>query len=174
MTAGPPVTLVFTRVEAVHLRGLIGQFVDLLIDTKDAAADPAVARLVPSAYPDDSAAAEQFRATTQAELLRRRTDDAAVALADLTSAGELTLDGATTSDGLDNSAFEAALAEVEIVLDRDRLGAWLRTLSAVRLVLASRLGIVEEDDHDESDPRFAVYEWLAARLDALVRAAETD
>ncbi|MBZ4486167.1 DUF2017 domain-containing protein [Microbacterium sp. cx-55] len=161
----PPETVVLelTRVEAVHLRGLVDQFVDLLSDAPDAAADPAIARLVPSAYPDDPAAAAQFRSSTQPELLRRRTDEAAMVLADLSVAGH--------ADDLAHDGPEDALAEFVIRLDRERTGAWLRTLAAVRLVLAARLGIQSEDDHEPSDARYGVYEWLGYRLDGLTRAA---
>ncbi len=43
-----------------------------------------------------------------------------------------------------------------------------------RLVLATRLGIRSDDDHDPADPRFGVYDWLGYRLDGLVQAATAD
>ncbi len=157
------VVITFTRVEAVHLRGLVGQFVDLLSDA-DAASDPAVSRLTPSAYPDDAASADQFRAATRADLLRRRSEEAATVLADLASAGEL--------DPADDHAFDEALTQMEISLEPRQVAAWLRTLNAVRLVLAERLGIDDEDDHPADDPRFGVYEWLGYRLELLIGATE--
>jgi hypothetical protein len=164
MTRAPgTVVLELTRIEAVHLRGLVDQFVDLLNSTPDAATDPAVARLVPSAYPDDAEAAAEFRAVTQPDLLQRRTDDAGVVLADLAAAGDV-------SDPQDMRP-EDALSELVVILDRDRTTAWLRTLAAVRLVLASRLGVASEDDHDPEDPRFGIYEWVGYRLDGLTQAA---
>lgn len=167
MTRTPETVVVeITRIEALHLRGLVSQFVDLLQGTEAAASDPAVARLVPTAYPDDEDAAEQFRAVSQPELLRRRTDDAATVLADLADAGDAVEPAALPTD--------EALEEIAVVLDRDHTASWLRTLSAVRLVLASRLGIASEDDHDPDDPRFGIYEWLGYRLDGLVRAATPD
>jgi hypothetical protein len=157
------VTLAFTRIEAVHLRGLVGQFVDLLAD-EDAASDPAVARLTPTAYPDDTASADQFHAATRADLLRRRSEEAGTVLADLASAGEL--------DPADDDAFDEALAQMEIVLDPRQVRAWMRTLNAVRLVLAARLGIDDEDDHPADDPRFGVYEWLGYRLELLISGSD--
>jgi hypothetical protein len=47
----------------------------------------------------------------------------------------------------------------------------LRTIAAVRLILASRLGIASDDDRPVDDPRYGVYEWLAYRLDQLIEAA---
>ena len=68
---------------------------------------------------------------------------------------------------------DAALLEVMLLrLDPEDLRAWLRTLAALRLVLASRLGIKTEDDHDDASPRFGIYDWLGFRLDGLVRAAD--
>ncbi|WP_344228529.1 DUF2017 family protein [Microbacterium binotii] len=157
------IILSFTRVEAVHLRGLVGQFVDLLSDA-DAASDPAVARLTPSAYPDDAASADQFHAATRADLLRRRNAEAGTVLADLASAGEL--------DPSDDDAFDEALAQMEIALEPRQVTAWMRTLNAVRLVLAARLGIDDEDDLPTGDPRFGVYEWLGYRLELLIAATE--
>ena len=55
----------------------------------------------------------------------------------------------------------------------EAIDAWLRTLTALRLVIANRLGIESDDDtHDPEDPRYGVYDWLGYRLDGLVRAAD--
>ena len=62
---------------------------------------------------------------------------------------------------------------IELMLSAPEAAAWLRTLAALRLVLASRLGIRTEDDHDPEDPRFGVYDWLGYRLELLVRARES-
>jgi len=160
------VVLEITRMEAVHLAGLVTQFADLLTETTDATPDdPALARLVPDAYADDADAAREFRELTQRDLLDRRSTDAATVLASLHSVSGPTL---VTGD-------EEALTKIAIIeLDADTLGCWLRTLAALRLVLASRLGIVDEADHDDTDPRFGIYDWLGYRLDGLVRAAEGD
>jgi hypothetical protein len=151
-----------TRIEALHLRELVAQFVDLLAEADDD--DPAIARMTPNAYPDDPDASREFRSVTQPELLRRRTDDAGTVLADLTVAGDV---ADTTL-----LPMEDAIAELVIVLEPDRATSWLRTLTALRLVLASRLDIVTEDDIDPEDPRFGVYEWLGYRLDGLVRTID--
>ncbi|MFT4213119.1 MAG: DUF2017 family protein [Microbacterium sp.] len=156
------VVMDITRIEALHLRNLVAQFVDLL-DQGDGQ-DPALARLTPDAYPDDVEASREFRGLTRADLLRRRTDDAGALLADLAAAGDVT-DPASLDP-------EDALTEIVIVLDADRSAAWLRTLAALRLVLASRLGVVVEDDRPADDPRFGIYDWLGYRLDGLVRAVD--
>ena len=61
---------------------------------------------------------------------------------------------------------------VDIALDEEGVRAWMRTLTAIRLVIASRLGIEDEDDRDETDPRFGVYDWLGYRLEGLLQASE--
>ncbi len=150
------------RIEAAHLAGLVTQFTDLLNESGAGFADdPAVARLTPAAYADDEAAAE-FRDLTRDDLLMRRRNDADLVLASLSEAAALPED-----------ADQAQLVEAAVVpLDAEGVQAWLRTLAAVRLVLASRLGITDASDSDDSDPRFGVYEWLGYRLDGLVQALD--
>jgi hypothetical protein len=69
---------------------------------------------------------------------------------------------------------DEAAAAVDIVpLDADDAAAWMRTLTAVRLVLATRLGI-ETDDQVVDDPRAFLYDWLGMLLDGIVRAVAPD
>jgi len=153
------VVLEISGLEALHLAGIVGQFRDLLADTRSAA-DPAVTRLLPDAYPDDEAASEEFRRLTGGDLLERRGQDAATVLR------TLGIDGADLDPTSDPDATIAvALGEGEAL-------AWMRTLSAVRLVLATRLGIRSEDDHQPDDPRFGVYDWIGYRLDGLMTALD--
>ncbi|MFT4051642.1 MAG: DUF2017 family protein [Microbacterium sp.] len=157
------VVMEMSLIEAAHLTSLVEQFAALLEDSGAASTDPAVARLVPDAYSDDPEAAEEFRRLTQADLLGRRGADAAVVLATLLQDGQrLTPTGIVIGSEAD---------PLIIDLDSDQTAAWLRTLTSLRLVLASRLGIASEDDHDD-DPRFGIYDWLGYRLDALVRALD--
>jgi hypothetical protein len=112
-------------------------------------ADPAVERLLPNAYPDDSVAAAEFRTFTRSGLVERK----------LTNAGRV---AATLPDESGVSELTAADGQ-----------AWLRTLTDLRLVLATRLGI--EDDGDEGAPDEllrAVYDWLAFLLDSLIAVLE--
>lgn len=151
------VILTLTRIEAAHLRDLVTQFASLVAETP-AEADPAVERLTPDAYPDDREAGADFRSVTRGDLLGRRAADAAAVLADLAR--------------IDDAPLADALSPVDVSIEGPALDAWLRTLAAVRLVLASRLGIQTAEDHDEDDPRFALYDWLGYRLDGLLQAAE--
>lgn len=160
----PAIELDLSLVEAAHLTDLIDQFLDVLtVEVGTAAtADPAIARLVPDAYPDDADAAGEFRRLTQADLLDRRRSDARAVAATLFLDGE-----PVTPASLDPARRDERL---RVPLDSAASQAWLRTLSALRLVLATRLGIETEDDHADDDPRFGVYDWLGYRLDGLVRA----
>jgi Domain of unknown function (DUF2017) len=111
--------------------------------------DPAVERLLPDAYPDDAEAAAEFRTFTRAGLVERK----------LTNAGRV---AATLPDESGVSELTASDAQ-----------AWLRTLTDLRLVLATRLGI--EDDGDEGAPDEllrAVYDWLAFLQDSLLAVLE--
>jgi Domain of unknown function (DUF2017) len=158
------VVMELTVLEAAHLSDLVEQFVTLLADTADPAGDPAVARLVPDAYRDDRTAAEEFRRLTEADLLSRRRADAGIVLASLQHNGR-----ALSPAMLDRSDATTAMV---VQLSAEQSGAWLRTLAAVRLVLASRLGIEHDDDHDDEDPRFGIYDWVGYRLQGLVEAIE--
>ena len=158
------VVLEVARLEAAHLAGLVGQFAELLRESAPDDGDPAIARLVPSAYSDDEDAAREFRALTQSDLLDRRATDAGLVLASLQEAAEIPEDP-------DDPAL---LEQVEIRLAPETAQAWLRTLAAVRLVLATRLGVVDEDEHEHDDPRFGVYDWIGYRLDGLVAALDSE
>ncbi len=160
---GQSLIIEFAALEVTHLRDLLDQFAAMLEAQGDPVSpdDPAVARLVPDAYADDPAAAREFRSLTQADLLQRRIDDA-----------RLMSDSLGTAVGADASTAPPD-STVLVTLDTDATTAWLRTLAALRLVLASRLGITDEADEDLEDPLFGVYEWLGFRLDSLLGALET-
>jgi hypothetical protein len=166
VNAGRVVVLELTRMEAAHLAGLVTQFAELMEDAASSSGDPAIARLVPDAYADDDAASEDFRAMTERDLLERRRQDAGEVLGSLSEAAALP-DDAEPGD-------EVLMELVELRLEPEILRAWLRCLAAIRLVLATRLDIRSEEDHDVDDPRFGIYEWLGYRLDGLVRAASDD
>lgn len=160
----PQVVVVeITRLEAAHLSGLVAQFAELVDGADSSTGDPAIDRLVPDAYAEADAA-EEFRRLTESDLLDRRRDDAHLVLASL---GEASL----LPDDPDDPAL---LETVEVPLESETARAWLRTLAAIRLVLASRLGIESTDEHDPEDPRFGIYDWLGYRLDGLVRALDDD
>jgi uncharacterized protein DUF2017 len=122
--------------------------------------DPVLARLLPDGYRDDPEAAAEFRRFTEPDLRNGKRANARVLLATLARAtGDP--DGAET-----------------VQLDQQQARAWLYALTDLRLALGSRLEIEEDYDRqmdalDEDDgrrPLFAIYEWLTAVQDTLVRA----
>lgn len=151
------VTLPIAWIEGRNLLHLLDEFRSLIGGPLDDA-DPALSRLTPVAYPDDGAAAAEFRLGTRDELFDRRRKDADVVRADL---AEFDVGDDEAPDAL--ATVEVALSEVD---------PWMRTLAAIRLVVASRLGIAQDDRHDADDPRFHVYDWLGYRLDDLIQRAD--
>jgi len=145
--------------EAVHLRNLIDEFLALLAE--DDEHDDAVGRLTPTPYPDDADAAREYRDSTRADLLQRRERDAGRMNAALDS----------LSADVDPSSPTAVTAQPLRIPMAD-VDSWMRTLAAMRLVVANRLAIDSDDDHDPADPRFHVYDWLGYRLDELIRLAD--
>lgn len=127
-------------------------------DEPEVSEDPVLRRLFPNAYPHDSNAASDFRRFTERELRTTKVGDAQTVLAALTA----------TRGGSRRVAVQAG--EVE---------AWLRTLTAVRLAMATRLDITDAEsaerlaDLPESDPRtylISVYDWLGFAQETMLSA----
>ena len=120
----------------------------------------------------DGDAAAEFRRHTENDLVERRIRDARRVLAGL----DMSLNEPVS--GHVPHAVSDPQAPFDVVLDHEAGEAWMRTLAAVRLVVASRLGIETEDDDaearadDDEDGRFGVYDWLGFRLDGIVQALD--
>jgi len=121
----------------------------------DAPEDPALARLLPSAYPQDPKADEEFRRLTQEGLRQRKTQAVVVVLECLHSEPN------------------------RLVLDASQCQLWLTALNDLRLVLGTRLGVTvdpasqewteEEAATDQRANLLAIYDWLGYLQDTLVR-----
>lgn len=157
------VRLPLADVECVHLAGLVEEFMSMLTAADDEV-DPGIERLAPAVYPEDAEASAEFASATRDDLLDRRAADAAVVRRGLSPF----VDAAAES-----LPEEPVLEPRNIVIHSEDIDAWLRTLTALRLVIATRLDIGADDDqHDPEDPRFGVYDWLAYRLDGLIELAD--
>ena len=148
--SGETVTASFTALEVELLGDLAAQVVGLLGDA--ATGDPAVARLLPDAYRDDEDAAQEFRRFTEHGLTERKIGNARAVIQSLADGGE-------------------------VELGTDAQQAWLRTLTDIRLIIGSRLGIETDDDHgrDELDDDLMlrdIYDWLASVQGSLIEALE--
>jgi hypothetical protein len=120
--------------------------------------DPVLQRLFPDAYPHDAQASSDFRRFTERELKAKKIADAQVVLERL----------ATTD-----------LGAVELRVPRAETDAWLRTLTGVRIAVATRLGITDAEaaeelaDLPDDDPRAfmaSVYDWLGFAQETMVGA----
>lgn len=137
----------FAKTEVAALRELLSQFLELL-DSGSVSSDPALGRLAPRAYHDDEHADREFRRLTEGDLMTRRRTDAETV----------------------NTSLGTTDTRLEVVMDEQEAETWMRTLSAMRLVLAERLGITSDDAQHAHDPNYGVYEWLGYRLELLVDA----
>ncbi|UOQ60689.1 DUF2017 domain-containing protein [Leucobacter rhizosphaerae] len=121
----------------------------------DVPEDPALARLFPNAYEDD-ADATQFRRVTEQGLLNRKLQDAIQV---------------TTALGL-GGGLPSEDAVIEVDISTTTLPAWARTVTALRLAIAARIGLDTAEDHDrlledeETRGTVLVFDWLAAILEA--------
>jgi hypothetical protein len=133
-----------------HEARLLGDLVAQLVTVLEGGdpGDPAVARLLPSAYPDDEEAAAEFRRFTADDLTARKLANARRVLDDL---------AAPTAERLDAAGQQS----------------WLRTLTDLRLVLGSRLGVTADGPAPSDDPHVVVmhdvFDWLGYLQESLVQ-----
>jgi len=116
--------------------------------------DPALHRLFPDAYTDDEEAAGEFRRFTERSLRDAKLANARTVLDTLGRSGS------------------------KVVVSDGEASAWLGTLNDLRLTLASRIGL-DQDNHEAfyalpaSDPAFAmfhIYDWFTFLQETLVNA----
>ena len=127
-------------------------------DEPEVSEDPVLKRLFPSAYPDDAAAASDFRRFTERDLRAQKVAEA-----------QVVLDRLEATD----------LGAHDLKIPRDEVEAWLRTLTSVRLAVATRLGITDAETAErlaelpDDDPRSflaSVYDWLGFAQETMVNA----
>ena len=127
--------------------------------------DPVLARLFPTAYVENAEAAAEFRRFTEGGL---RDGKAAGA--------------ATIIDTLEDAGLPTDLGDQKVVidveLDEPAALVWLKSFTDLRLALATRLEVEQDDEafwralHDD-DPRSQahdIYEWIGALQETLVDA----
>lgn len=127
-------------------------------DAPELAEDPAIQRLFPNAYPHDASAASDFRRFTARDLRDKKLASVRVVLGDL----------AATRYG----AYPVKIGAEEV-------DAWLKTLTNLRLSVATRIGITDSEaaaeltEVPDDDPRaymYSVYEWLGFAQETLLLA----
>jgi hypothetical protein len=183
--SGGGVHATFSGFEADLLRSLASQLIELLrneaaipstaVDPFEALLDftgptsepedPVLARLFPAAYREDDEAAGEFRRYTETDLRSGKADNAGLVIDVLEEAG---LPSELDEDGL----------FIDVELDEAQAMSWLKTFTDMRLALATRLGIEDDDEAfwdalPDDDPRSHVhdiYDWLGFLQETLVRA----
>ncbi|MGW4161631.1 DUF2017 domain-containing protein [Streptomyces sp. NPDC004788] len=130
--------------------------------------DPALRRLFPDAYGDDTdelrQAAADFRRFTENDLRARKRDDALTMVRSLDS---LASDSAAAGEG--------GGGILKLTVDESR--AWLGALNDLRLTIGTRLEVTEDDeserlyrlpDEDPRKPMVMAYLWLGGLQETLV------
>ena len=140
----------FDNNERLFLSDLASQLVEVL---EAEGTDPAIERLLPQAYPGDAEASAEFRRFTADTLTERKIEHARTVIASLDAPDD------------EESFFELSETEVQ---------AWLRTLTDLRLTLAVRLEIDNENEEGRTDegaePLQTVYFWLGGLQESLLTA----
>lgn len=178
----------FSVFEADLLRSLAAQLVELLHneaavarDDEDPLAalfdftgpvtepeDPVLARLFPNAYRDDEEAAGEFRRFTESTLRDSKSRAAGAVIDGLEEAG---LPTEPTDEGL----------TIDVELTQMDAQVWMRSFTDMRLALATRLGVEEDDDEywdalPDDDPRAQahhIYDWVGYLQETLVIAVSS-
>ena len=127
--------------------------------------DPVLARLFPTAYPDDEEASSEFRRFTEGTL---RDGKAAAAITIIDTLEEAGLPPELTEEGL----------MIDVELDQPTAEVWLRSFTDLRLALATRLEVEEGDEAywhalPDDDPRAQahdIYDWVGYLQESLVHA----
>ncbi|WGL53544.1 DUF2017 domain-containing protein [Nocardioides sp. BP30] len=182
---GRLIAATFSGFEADLLRSLSSQLIELLHDEASLPQeggdplealldfsgpttepeDPVLARLFPTAYPDDVEAAGEFRRFTEGSLRESKAAGASAIVDALEEAG---LPPELLEDGL----------MIDVELDAAEAEVWVRTFTDLRLALATRLDVAEGDEDywdqlSDDDPRgqvYGIYQWLGYLQETLVES----
>ena len=139
---GDGIRIVLETEEAMLLSELADQVDSVLLLGE--ADDPALGRLLPNAYPEDLEASDEFTRYPRESLVDGKRQ-AAQSVRDATAVEH-------PDDGV-----------VQIELDQAQAWGWLTFLTDLRLILAERVGL--DDDEDDADVETrddylrAAYEW---------------
>ena len=126
-------------------------------DEPEVSEDPVLRRMFPNAYPHDADASSDFRRFTERGLRTTKVTDA----------------------GWCWRTWRHRAGSTDLRVAPEHVEAWLRTLTSVRLAVATRLGVTDAEsaeqlaDLDESDPRsymVSVYDWLGFAQETMVGA----
>lgn len=147
----------FDAQEAVVLTDLVGQLAELVEDRGAPGSDPALDRLLPDGYRESTVDAAEFRRFTESDLADQKVRNARAVID-------------TLSTELPTSTRQPAAR----ALGDNDIGAWLRTLTDLRLTLAARLAVGRDGSmpEDADEMTTAVYEWLGYLQESLLDAID--
>lgn len=183
------ITATFTAAEAHLLANLAGQVVELLRDRNGLSEsdsdplaeqlgmggpsappeDPVLARLLPDAYRSDEDDSSEFRRLTERSLTSAKVQYAQDLIGSLVDGGLVF-----------GAPAEGESGDIEVELKPDAVQAWLKGLNDIRLSLAVRLGIENEEDvmlaAESGDEAIAamsdIYDWLGYVQETLIAALD--
>lgn len=160
-------TITLSDNEFIALSRLEADLLGALADRLTALADGVAGtdRMFPDAYRDDEAAAAEFHALTDVDLVTAKSEAARTVMTAFAGAE------AQTSGSLwKRTASRTVRADTELSL------ALMRNLTDLRLMVADRLGIEsDDDDGSKGDTRDRImYWWLGETQERLVTALAAD
>ncbi|MFC6153606.1 DUF2017 domain-containing protein [Nocardioides yefusunii] len=177
----------FAVFEADLIRSLCFQLVELLRDEQpdpaehldplealfnfsgpvDEPEDPVLLRLFPTAYTEDPEAAGEFRRYTEPALRTAKERNVVLVIDTLEDAG------------LPMEPEDASIV-IDVELDEPSALGWLLAFNDLRLAIATRLGVTDDDEEfweslpedDDRSQAHDIYEWLGWLQETLVAAIE--
>jgi len=136
----------FDQQEA-ELLVLLARQLEQFVDDRAEQVDPLVRRLFPEAYRDDPDAAAEFRRYTRDALRSYKTAGADAVATALTATPSVELDRA----------------------DADR---WARTLTDIRLMVGTRIGLEDDDSEVPEGLVGEIYDWLTELQGGIIAALD--
>jgi Domain of unknown function (DUF2017) len=138
--------------------------------------DPVLRRLLPDAYRDDEEGASDFRRFTERGLRESKSHNAQVVIESLVAGGMTEAVGSAD----DTEPDVPPQPVVEVDFDAEGAQAWLRALTDIRLALATRLGVEQDDEQrwaslsDDAPEAYVhdIYDWLGYVQETLVQALD--
>jgi hypothetical protein len=144
----------FAPGEVRILTTLAQQLAELVETRSDNSADPALKRLLPDGYRENAEDAAEFRRFTEEDLADGKVRNARTVL--------------------DSLSAPARWRRVTVNLDAQGVGAWLRTLTDLRLTLAARLGVRPDGTLPPGSDAMTrtIYNWMGYLQESLVEAID--
>ena len=133
--------------QEAELLVLLARQLEQVVDDRAEQGDPLVRRLFPEAYREDPDAAAEFRRYTRDALRSYKTAGADAVAAALT-------------------------LSPRVELDRGAADRWARTLTDIRLMVGTRIGLEDDDSEVPEDLVGEIYHWLTELQGGIIAALD--